>query len=91
MIRHTITKRLYFTSLDARFNPCSRQNATYQLEEYRTDKGNIYAISTYVDRFSYSIGQHVDTVLRAELNDKLCLENVIKNACLNELSNNRTF
>ena len=91
MTRHIITKRLYFTSLDARFNPCSRQNATYQLEEYRTDKGNIYAISTYVDRFSYSIGQHVDTVSRAELNDKLCLENVIKNAYLNTLSNNRKF
>ncbi len=91
MTRHTIIQRLYFTSLDARFNPCSRQNATYQLEEYLTDKGNIFAISTYVDRFSYSIGQHVDTVPQVELNDRLSLENVIKNMYLSKLPNNRTF
>ena len=91
MTRHTIIQRLYFTSLDARFNPCSRQNATYQLEEYRTDKGNIYAISTYVDRFSYSIGQHVDTVPQVELNDRLSLENVIKNMYLSKLPNNRAI
>ena len=87
----TITQRLYYTSLDARFTPCSKEKAVFQMEEYTTDKGNAFAISTYTGHFSYSIGQHVDTVPQVELNDRLSLENVIKNMYLSKLPNNRTF
>jgi len=87
----TITQRLYYTSLDARFTPCSKEKAVFQMEEYTTDKENAFAISTYTGHFSYSIGQHVDTVPQVELNDRLSLENVIKNMYLSKLPNNRTF
>ena len=87
----TITQRLYYTSLNARFTPCSKEKAVFQMEEYTTDKGNAFAISTYTGHFSYSIGQHVDTVPQVELNDRLSLENVIKNMYLSKLPNNRTF
>ena len=88
----TITKRLFFTSLDARLHPCSAQNAIYQLEKYRACSENVYAIAPYVGKFSYSIGQSVDTMPlpRIELSDGIALINVIKNACLlNTVSKNR--
>lgn len=87
----TITQRLYYTSLDARFTPCSKEKAVFQMEEYTTDKGNAFAISTYTGHFSYSIGQHVDTVPRVDVRTGLCLTNVIKNTYLNALSNNRAI
>lgn len=87
----TITKGLYFTSLDARFNPCSREKATFQLEEYKTDYKNVFAISSFTGNFSYSIGQKVDTVPRVELTDNFVLENVIKNTFLNACMKNRVL
>lgn len=88
-MQHIITKRNYFTSLDGRFNPCSQQQAMYQLEMYNTDKGNIFAIASYTGKFSYAIGQNVTTLPCVKLNNGLSLDNVIKNAYLNSLSNNR--
>jgi hypothetical protein len=87
----TIKKALYFTSLDGRFNPCSREAAVFQLEKYRTDAGSAFAISNFTGNFSYSINQQIDTVPRVELNTMLNLNNVIKNAYLNAVSSNRTL
>ena len=87
----TITKRLYYTSLDALFNPCSKEKAIFQLEEYTTDKTNIFAISSYTGHFSYSIGQKVDIVPQVHVRENMHLNNVIKNQYLNVLSNNRGF
>lgn len=79
-MQYTITKGLYFTSLDINFNPCSTQSAFYQLEEYTTDAGNVFAISSFTGKLSYSAGQKVDVVPSVELNKNLLLKNVIKNA-----------
>jgi len=88
-MQHTITKGLYFTSLDTNFNPCSKQSAFYQLEEYVTDAGNVFAISFFTGKLSYSVGQKVDVVPNIELNKNLVLEKVIKNAYLNAYTKNR--
>jgi len=85
----TITKGLYFTSLDGRFNPCSNEAAVFQLEEYKTDAGNAFALASFTGKFSYSVGQQISTVPRVELNSTLTLNNVIKNTYLNVISNNR--
>jgi len=90
-MRHIITKREYFTSLDGRFNPCSQQKAMYQLEKYNTDKGGVFAISSYNGKYSYSIGQEITTLPHVEIKPHLLLDNVIKNAYLNALSNNYTL
>lgn len=86
-----ITKRLYYTSLDARFTPCSKEKAVFQMEEYTTDKGNAFAVSTYTGHFSYLIGQKVDIVPQVNVRENMYLNNVIKNQYLNILSNNRGF
>ena len=83
---HTITKGLYFTSLDSRFNPCSREAAFYQLEKYSTDAGSVFALSSPTGKYSYSIGQQVNTVPRVELKSDLILNNVVKNIYLNAVS-----
>lgn len=87
----TITKSLYYTSLDGRFNPCSKEKAVFQLEEYETDKTNAFAISNYTGRFSYSVGQKVETFPQLHVHGNLHLNNVIKNQYINVLSNNRGF
>ena len=85
----TIKQGLYFTSLDVRFNPCSREAAVFQLEEYSTDTENAFAITSFTGRYSYSAGQKINTIPRVELNSTLTLNNVIKNTYLNAISNNR--
>jgi len=87
----TIKQGLYFTSLDSHFNPCSREAALFQLEKYSTDTEEAFAITSFTGKFSYSVGQQISTVPRVELNSTLTLNNVIKNAYLNAISNNRTF
>lgn len=90
-MQHIITGKLYFTSLDSRFNPCSKQTAKHQMEMYKTDKEEVCVISVYTGNFSYGIGQKVEVAPTIELKENFSLKNIIKNSFFNTYMKNRTF
>ena len=91
IMQMTIKKGIYFTSLDSRLFPCGEQNASYQLEKYSTDGGEVFALALYTGKFSYPSGHKALVKPRAEIRTDFVLNNIIENKYLKECLDRRVL